>query len=208
MSGVTARLEAGATRWKIETERAGYRRKLYSFNGMSTEGSVLLKSMLKASLVASAVFAIAWFRVPPTTMVLRYFIFYGILIAILSMLVGLPIAALIERTRVGRRWWSYLTFAASTGALLGALSSHPSLEACIRPVAGSDIQETCVENPFAITFSPWTRSQPGFAENPSIQWSDYIGTIAFGAVVGGVLGMSFWFFYRWRARSAIDANDS
>jgi hypothetical protein len=207
MSGVTARLEAGASRWKVETEKAGCRRKLYSFNGMSTEGSVLLKSMLKASLVASAVFAIAWFRVPPTTMVLRYFIFYGILIAILSMLVGLPIAALIERTRVGR-WWSYLTFAAATGALLGALSSHPTLESCGRPVAGSGEQETCIENPFAITFSPLTRSQPGFAENPSIQWSDYIGTIAFGAVVGGVLGMSFWVFYRWRARSAIDANDS
>jgi len=167
----------------------------------------LLKSMFKASLVASAVFAIAWFRVPPTTMVLRYFIFYGILIAILSMIVGLPIAALIERLKMGR-WWSYLTFAAATGALLGALSSHPTLESCARPVAGSG-QETCIKNPLAITitFSPWTRSQPGFAGNPSIQWSDYIGTIAFGAVVGGVLGISFWFFYRYRARSGIDAND-
>jgi hypothetical protein len=62
----------------------------------------LLKSMLKASLVASAVFAIAWLRMPPTTMVLRYFILYGILIAILSMIVGSPIVALIERLRIGR----------------------------------------------------------------------------------------------------------
>jgi hypothetical protein len=161
--------------------------------------------MFKASFVASAVFAIAWFRAPPTTMVLRYFIAYGILIAILSMIIGLPIAALVERLRIGR-WWSYLTFGAATGALLGALSSHPSLEGCIRPVAGSDAQETCVENPFAITFSPWTRSQPGFTGYPSIQWSDYIGTIAFGAIVGGALGISFWFFYRWRARPGIDAN--
>src|SRR5580658_9866979 len=162
--------------------------------------------MLKASLVASAVFAIAWFRVPPTAMVLRYFMFYGILIAILSMIVGLPIAALIERLRIGR-WWSYLIFAAATGALLGALSSHPSLGSCARSAAGSGEQETCIDNPFGVTFSPWTRSQPGFAENPSIQWSDYIGTIAFGAVVGSVLGISFWFFYRWRGRSGIDAND-
>ena len=173
---------------------------------MSTEGSVLLKSVFKASIVASTVFAIAWFRVPPTAMVLRYFIFYGILIAVLSMIVGLPIAALIERLRIGR-WWSYLTFAAATGALLGALSSHPTVGSCARSVAGSGEQETCIENPFAITFSPWTRSQPGFAENPPIQWSDYIGSIAFGAVVGGVLGISFWFFYQWRARSGIDAND-
>jgi hypothetical protein len=184
----------------VETRERQVRQKLYLFNGMSTEGSVLLKSMFKASLVASAVFAIAWFRVPPTTMVLRYFILYGILLAILSMIVGLPIAAFIERLRIGR-WWSYLTFAAATGALLGALSSHPTLESCARPVAGSGEQETCIENPFAITFSPWTRRQPGFAENPSIQWSDYIGTIAFGAVVGGVLGISFWFFYRRRTRS-------
>jgi hypothetical protein len=169
------------------------------------DGLDLLKSMFKASLVASAVFAIAWIRAPPTTLFLRYFIGYGILIAILSMIVGLPIAALMELLRIGR-WWCYLIFAAATGALLGALSSHPSLEACIRPVAGSDIQETCVENPFAITFSPWTRSHPGFADYPSIQWSDYVGTIAFGAIVGGALGISFWFFYRWRVRPGIGGN--
>jgi hypothetical protein len=173
---------------------------------MSTEGPVLPKSMFKASLVASAVFAIAWFRMPPTTMVLRYFIFYGILIVILSMLIGLPTTSLIERLRIGR-WWSYLTFAAATGALVGALSSHPTLRSCVRPIAGIGEQETCIENPMAITFSPWTRSQPGFAgDNPPVHWSDYIGTIAFGAIVGGVLGVSFWFFYRWRARSRIDAN--
>lgn len=194
-------------RWEDgDSRKAGQGRKLYSFNDVSTEGFFLVKSIFKASLVASAVFAIAWFRMPPTTMVLRYFIFYGILIAILSMIVGLPFAALIERLRIGR-WWSYLTFAAATGALLGALSSHPTLESCARPVAGSGEQETCIENPFAPTFSPWTRSQPGFVGNPSIRWSDYIGTIAFGALVGGTLGTSFWFFYRRRTRSGIDANE-
>jgi hypothetical protein len=164
----------------------------------------VLKAMLKASLVASAVFAAAWWP-PRAEMILRYLIFYGILIVILSMIVGLPLATLIER-RSGR-WRSYVAFAASTGALLGAIvSSHPTLENCYQPVA-SDVQETCVENPFAITISPWTRSQPGFAENPSIRWSDYAGTIAFGAVIGGVLGISFWFFYRYRTRSGIDRND-
>jgi hypothetical protein len=58
---------------------------MQQFSGISTERFGLLKSMFKASLVASAVFAIAWFRVPPSTIVIRYFIFYGILIVILSI---------------------------------------------------------------------------------------------------------------------------
>jgi hypothetical protein len=81
------------------------------------------------------------------------------------MIIGLPLARLIERLKIGR-WWSYLAFATATGALLGAIFS----------------------------------SHPGFAgENPPIQWNDYRGTIAFGAVIGGVLGISFWFFY-WRRK--------
>jgi hypothetical protein len=167
-------------------------------------GKSLVKAVLKSSLIASAVFAVAWFRGPSTAvMIVRYFIFYGVLITILSLVVGLPLALLIERLKIGR-WWSYLGFAAVAGALLGAvLSSHPTVES--RTAPGSGEVETSVENPFAITFSPWTRSQPGFAgENPPIQWSDYRGTIAFGAVIGSVLGISFWFFYRYRARSGID----
>jgi hypothetical protein len=160
----------------------------------------LVKAMLKSSLVASAVFAAAWFRVPPTAaMIVRNFIFYGILITIIAMVLGLPLARFIERLKIGR-WWSYLAFATATGALLGAiLSSHPS---CAHPIPGNGEQESCVENPMAITFSPWARSQPGFAgENPPIQWSDYTGTIAFGAVIGGVLGISFWFFYSRRKKT-------
>jgi hypothetical protein len=76
---------------------------------------------------------------------------------------------------------------------------HPS---CAAPIPGSGEQESCVENPMAITFSPWTRSQPGFVgENPAIQWRDYGGTIAFGSVIGGVLGLSFWFFYSHRKKT-------
>jgi ABC-type Fe3+ transport system permease subunit len=122
----------------------------------------LVKALFKSSLIASAVFAAAWFRIPPTE-IIRNFIFYGILITIFSLVLGLPLAWLIERLKIGR-WWSYLAFAAATGALLGAiLSSHPSVESRAAPTAGSGEQETSVENPFAITFSPWTRSQPGFA---------------------------------------------
>jgi hypothetical protein len=155
----------------------------------------LVKALFKASLIASAVFAAAWFRVPPTAaMIVRNFLGYGILITIFSFVLGLPLALLIERLKIGR-WWSYLAFAATTGALLGAiLSSHPGCAAA--PVPRNEEQESCLENPFAITFSPWTRSVPGFAgENPPIQWSDYRGTIAYGAIIGGVLGASFWFFY-------------
>jgi len=129
------------------------------------------KALLKSSLVASAVFAAAWFRGNSTVaiMVVRYFLGYGILITIFSMVLGFPLAKLIERLKIGR-WWSYLAFAAATGALVGALSSHPTLGSCAAPIPGSGEQDTCIENPFAITFSPWTRSQPGFAgENPPIQ---------------------------------------
>jgi hypothetical protein len=160
----------------------------------------LVKAMLKSSLVASAVFAAAWFRVPPTVeMIARNFVSYGILIIIFSMVLGLPLARLIERLKICR-WWSYFAFATATGALLGViLSSHPS---CAAPIPGSGEQESCVENPMAITFSPWTRSQPGFVgENPAIQWRDYGGTIAFGSVIGGVLGLSFWFFYSHRKKT-------
>lgn len=177
--------------------------KLASWDGLSSKEGGLVKALFKSSLIASAVFAAAWYRGPQSAaMIVRYFLFYGILIAILSMVVGLPLARLIERLKIGR-WWSYLAFAAATGALLGAiLSSHPTVESRAAPTPGSGEQETSLENPFAITFSPWTRSQPGFAgENPPIQWSDYRGTIAFGAVIGGVLGISFWFIYRYRARS-------
>jgi hypothetical protein len=160
-------------------------------------------ALLKSSLIASAVFAAAWFRVPPTVdMLVRTFLLYGMMITIFSFVLGLPLAGLIERLKIGR-WWTYLTFPAATGALLGAiLSSHPVLESCASPTPGSGEQETCIENPMAITFPPWTRSQPGFAGmNPPIQWSDYVGTIAFGAVIGSVLGVSFWFFYSRRRKS-------
>jgi hypothetical protein len=156
----------------------------------------LVKAMLKSSLLASLVFALAWVRWLLSRSPVNWagiFLWFGILISIFSMIIGIPLARLIERLKIGR-WWSYLGFAAATGALLGAIfSSHPS--GCIEPFARNGAQDSCIESPRAITFSPWTRSQPIFAENPPIQWSDYTGAIAFGAVIGGVLGISFWVFY-------------
>ena len=62
----------------------------------SMEGG-LVKALFKSSLIASAVFAAAWFRVPPTAaMIVRNFL-YGISITIFSMVLGLPLARLIER---------------------------------------------------------------------------------------------------------------
>jgi hypothetical protein len=155
----------------------------------------MVKALLKSSLIASAVFAAAWFRGSSTAaMIVRYFLLYGVLITISSMVVGLPLARLIERLKIGR-WWSYLASAAATGALLGTiLSSHPTIESRAAPTPGIGEQETSVENPFAITFSPWTRSQPGFAGlNPPIQWSDYKGTIASAPLSVVFLGAPFGF---------------
>ena len=86
----------------------------------------LVKALFKSSLIASAVFAAAWFRIPPTE-IIRDFILYGILITIFSLVLGLPITWLIERLKIGR-WWSYLAFAAATGALLGAILCRTRLQ--------------------------------------------------------------------------------
>lgn len=165
----------------------------------------MAKALLKSSLLASLLFTLAWVRWPLSGSPVNLpgtFLWFGILITIFSMIIGIPLARLIERLKIGR-WWSYLGIAAATGALLGAIfTSHPTLESCAADMRKSNGQETCVENPRGLTFSPWTRSQPGFAgTNPPIQWSDYFGTIAFGAVVGGALGISFWFFYSRRSKT-------
>jgi hypothetical protein len=158
-------------------------------------------SLLKASLIASLIFALAWLRLPLSAsnfaLVAVIFVGYGILIAIFAMVLGSPLVRLLERRRMNR-WWSHLAAAAATGALLAAIfSSSPYRrdENCEHP--GSGLQETCIENPRAIhlAFSPWTRPRPGLIEYPPIAMRDFIGSIIFGAIVGGALGISFWFFY-------------
>jgi hypothetical protein len=152
----------------------------------------LVKALFKSSLIAGTVFAAVWFRIPPSE-IIRNFILYGILITIISLVLGLPLAWLIERLKIGR-WWSHLAFAAATGALLGGiLSSHPTVESRAsyprKRRTGNERRKSLRYNLFAMdeiaTGIRW--------RDPPIQWSDFGGTIAFGAVIGGVLGFPFGF---------------
>jgi hypothetical protein len=155
--------------------------------------------LLKASLVASLVFALAWIRWPLSASsfasVAVIFVGYGILITFFAMVLGFPLARFLERQRI-RRWWSHLTVAAATGAVLAAIfSSYPHRPQVCE--AGGDVQETCIENPHAVhlAFSPWTRARPGWIEYPPVAMRDFMGSIIFGTMVGGALGISFWCFY-------------
>src|ERR1700722_20357773 len=164
------------------------------------EGRQVAVPLLKASLIASLVFALAWIRWPLSASNLAsvavIFVGYGILVTIFAMVLGFPLTRLLQRRRI-RGWWSHLAVAAATGAVLAAIfSSYPHRH----PVcdnAGSDLQETCIENPHAVhlVFSPWTRPRPGWIDYPPIEMRDFIGSIVFGAMVGGALGFSFWCFY-------------
>jgi hypothetical protein len=157
-------------------------------------------SLLKASAVAAAVFAAAWIRVPHLAsslgIVVRIFIGYGILIAIFSLIIGLPLARLAERFRL-LVWWSSTLLGATVGALLGGMFTY-------RPPLGPNE----VENPFALTFSPSNRSSPGFTDNIPYSQADFVGSVALGAIVGGVLGISFWFFYSRSLRANARGNKS
>jgi len=146
----------------------------------------MIKALLKSSLLASLVFTLAWIRWPLSRLLVNLagiFLGYGILITIFTMIIGIPIVLLLERLRAGR-WWVYLLGAAAIGAVLGSiLSTHPS--------GGIDD----IQNPHAITFSPWTRNAPGFVDDTPLSSKDVVGSIVFGATVGGALGISFWYFY-------------
>lgn len=146
----------------------------------------MIKALLKSSLLASLVFTLAWIRWPLSRSLVNLagiFLGYGVLITIFTMIIGIPIVLLLERLRAGR-WWAYLLGAAAIGAVLGSiLSTHPS--------GGIDD----IQNPHAITFSPWTRNAPGFVDDTPLSSKDVVGSIVFGAIVGGALGISFWYFY-------------
>lgn len=144
----------------------------------------MVTSLLKASAVAALVFALAWIRQPlaASTLVstVQLFIGYTCVLAILSLMIGLPFVLIIERCQIGA-WWSYTIVAAVTGALLAFGFGH-------RP-AGE------VENPHGgAVFSPWTRDSPGIDSYP-LSSNEYLGSIAFCAIVGGTLGFAFWRFY-------------
>jgi len=52
-----------------------------------------------------------------------------------------------------------------------------------------------VPNPHGgAVFSPWTRDSPGIDSFP-LSSNEYLGSIAFCAIVGGALGFAFSYFY-------------
>lgn len=155
----------------------------------------MFTSMLRGTAVAAFVFALAWIRHPLSfstlTSAVGFFIGFGIPLAILSLLFGVPLALVVERCRLGF-WWSYTLVAAATGALIAASLGH-------RPTG-------LVANPHGgVVFSPLTRDRPSIDSFP-ISSTEYISSIAFCATLGGFLGLAFWYFYsrgprpnnRWR----------
>jgi hypothetical protein len=144
-----------------------------------------ITSLLYASAVATTVFALAWIRPPLSTSTListgGLFVGFGCVFAIVSLLIGLPLALLIEWCRIGTGW-SYTAVAAITGALLAFGFGH-------RRTGGE------VPNPHGgAVFSPWTRDHPGIDDFPRSP-NELLGSIAFLALVGGILGFAYWYFY-------------
>ncbi len=141
----------------------------------------IVGSLLKSSVVAALVFAFAWVRLSSLgssfSTALNAFFGFGVLIVMFALAVGFPLVLLVERRRLGGKR-SYTAAAATVGALFGALF--------IPDKTG---------NPFAVTFSPWTRDHPGFVGSIPVSWADYWGSITFLALVGASLGFAFWCFY-------------
>jgi hypothetical protein len=145
----------------------------------------MITSLLFASVFATLVFAVAWIRPPLSTSTListvGLFVGFGFVFAILSLLIGLPLALLMEWCRIGTRW-TYTAVAAITGALLAFSFGH-------RRTGGE------VPNPHGgAVFSPWTRDHPGIDDFPRSP-IELLGSIAFLALVGGILGFAYWYFY-------------
>ena len=97
------------------------------------EGRQVAVPVLKASLIASLVFALAWIRWPLSASNLASVAViivggYGILVTIFAMVLGLPLTRLLQRRRI-RGWWSHLAVAAATGrssSNLLVVSASPS----------------------------------------------------------------------------------
>ncbi len=164
-------------------------------NKMSTEGGnqielgrrsvrQMLTSLLKASAVAALVFALAWVRPPLAAYTfistVRLFILMVFVFAILSVLIGVPLVLILEKCRIGAVW-SYTMVAAVTGALFGFSLGHRPTGEVGNPHGGA-------------VFSPWTRDSPGIDDFP-VSSNEFLGSIAFCALVGGVLGLAFWYFF-------------
>jgi hypothetical protein len=162
----------------------------------------LISSMLKASMVATIAFAAAWVLIAhpqaPARTALGILVLVGVALVFLSLIVGAPIAYLVERLGLGR-WWSYASIAALTGALFATACTFHGLAPFRRQW----------ENPHAISLSPWTRDDP-LSLNGILTQGDFFGSVAFCAIVGAVLGVAFWYFHgrgmhpnnRWSGRES------
>jgi hypothetical protein len=131
--------------------------------------------------VSTLTFALAWLRVSDlehSSQVVLDSLYVGIIILILSSLVGFPVAYLVARYNQVR-WW---------------------LSACLASIAGAAFAAIYADSkPDGFTsFSPWHRDHPGFIDSgdPPITLGDYVGSIAFGAIVGAAFGLAFWYVYR------------
>jgi hypothetical protein len=149
----------------------------------------ILVSLLKASAIAALAFAISWIRFPQFASSMRIaggvFLGFGIPIGIMSLVIGLPLAAAMAKCRLLRPWTSTAA-GAVVGGSLGLLFSYGAWH-------GAEPGE--VANPFSITISPLHWQAPGFTNGVSFTTGDLIASVLLASGVGAVLGFSFWIFY-------------
>lgn len=149
----------------------------------------ILAPLFKASVIAALAFAVSWIRFPHFTSSLRaaggVFLEFVIPIVLMGLMIGFPLAAVMSKCRILRRW-SSTSVGAVVGASLGFLFSYGAWR-------GAEPGE--VENPFLITFSPLHWHAPGFTYGIKFTTADLIASVSLAAAVGAVLGFSFWYFY-------------
>jgi hypothetical protein len=148
----------------------------------------ILVPLLKASLVGAVIFAIPWVRLPPFSASLNtgvgVLMEFGIPIVIMELTIGFPIALVMVKCRIVRRW-STTSVGAVFGGFLGFLFSYGAWH-------GAEPGE--VENPFVLTFSPLHWSTPGFTNGVTFTLADLIASVSLAAAVGAAMGFSFAVF--------------
>jgi hypothetical protein len=130
--------------------------------------------------VSTLTFALAWLRVSDlaaSVEVVFDSLYLGIIILIISIVFGFPVAYIVARNDMVR-WWLSVGLTAIMGAAFAAMAADT--------------------HRFGLSFSPWHRNQPGIVDSgdPPITMGDYVGSIAFGAIVGAAFGLVFWYVYR------------
>jgi hypothetical protein len=106
-----------------------------------------------------------------------------VLILIVSVVIGFPIARALQKFQLVRCWLCTVAGAAAGAFLSGPVALQDS----------SNLQD--FGNPFAISLSPWHRSAPGFVGSIPLSTGDVVGSIVFCMIVGAAFGVSFWYFY-------------